>query len=259
MVRIRGNYDDVNRLCTEIADKYGWAIVNVNLRPYYTEGAKTFGFEIAEQLGWQLPQHTVVPTAGGTILPKIYKGYQRADRAGARGPTTGPRSTAPRRAGCNPVVKAIQKGQDIIEPQKPNTIAKSIAIGNPADGYYAYHVVKDSGGWGESATDPRDRRRDQVARPRLEGIWTEPAGGTTLAAAIKLIASGRIPRDESICHLHHRQRPQDAGGGAGRAAVPGRDRPEAGRVRRAGGAGDRWPGGDAGHGGRVTPGFRGRT
>jgi threonine synthase len=196
MVRIRGTYDDVNRLCTEIADKYGWAIVNVNLRPYYTEGAKTYGFEIAEQLGWRLPQHTIVPTAGGTILPKIYKAYQEFIELGLV-KDTGAKIYSAQAAGCNPVVTAIHKGIDIIEPQKPNTIAKSIAIGNPADGYYAYKVVKESGGWGESATD-----REIVDAIKLlaktEGIWTEPAGGTTLAVAMKLIESGRIPRDESI-------------------------------------------------------------
>src|SRR3954462_1193712 len=196
MVRIRGTYDDVNRLCTEIADKYGWAIVNVNLRPYYTEGAKTYGFEIAEQLGWTLPQHTVVPTAGGTILPKIYKGYKELIELGIV-EDTGPRIYSAQAAGCNPVVKAIHKGVDIIEPQKPNTIAKSIAIGNPADGYYVYGAVKESGGWAESATD-----REIVDAIKLlakcEGIWTEPAGGTTLAATIKLLDQGRIPRDESI-------------------------------------------------------------
>src|SRR5690606_33187760 len=196
MVRIRGNYDDVNRLCTEIADKYGWAIVNVNLRPYYTEGAKTYGFEIAEQLGWELPQHTVVPTAGGTILPKIYKGYQELIKLGLVDDTPAKIYSA-QAAGCNPVVTAIQKGSDIIEPQKPNTIAKSIAIGNPADGYYAAQVVKDSGGWGESATDQEIVDAIKLLG-RTEGIWTEPAGGTTLAVAIKLIQSGRIPRDESI-------------------------------------------------------------
>src|SRR3954464_1211378 len=196
MVRIRGNYGDVNRLCTEIADKYGWAIVNVNLRPYYTEGAKTYGFEIAEQLGWRLPQHTVVPTAGGTILPKIYKAYKEFIELGLVEDIKPKMYSAPA-AGCSPVVKAIQKGVDISEPQKPNTIAKSIAIGNPADGYYVYQAIKDSGGWGESASD-----REIVDAIKLlaktEGIWTEPAGGTTLAAAIKLIESGRIPRDESI-------------------------------------------------------------
>jgi threonine synthase len=196
MVRIRGNYDDVNRLCTEIADKYGWAIVNVNLRPYYTEGAKTYGFEIAEQMGWTLPQHTVVPTAGGTILPKIYKAYQELIELGLVEKTSAKIYSA-QAAGCNPVVTAIHKGSDIIEPQKPNTIAKSIAIGNPADGYYAVQVIKESGGWGESATD-----REIVDAIKLlaktEGIWTEPAGGTTLACAIKLIEQGRIPRDDSI-------------------------------------------------------------
>src|SRR5690242_13452596 len=196
MVRIRGTYDDVNRLCTEIADKYGWAIVNVNLRPYYTEGAKTYGFEIAEQLGWRLPQHTVIPTAGGTILPKVYKAYQELIELGLVEDAQ-PKIYSAQAAGCNPVVKAIQTGSDLIEPQKPNTIAKSIAIGNPADGYYAAQVVKDSGGWGESASD-----REIVDAIKLlaktEGIWTEPAGGTTLAAAMKLIQSGRIPKNESI-------------------------------------------------------------
>jgi threonine synthase len=196
MVRIRGTYDDVNRLCTEIADKYGWAIVNVNLRPYYTEGAKTYGFEIAEQLGWRLPQHTIVPTAGGTILPIIHKAYREFVELGLV-EDIGAKIYSAQAAGCNPVVTAIQKGVDIIEPQKPNTIAKSIAIGNPADGYYAVKVVTESGGWGESATD-----REIVDAIKLlaktEGIWTEPAGGTTLAAAIKLIQSGRIPKNECI-------------------------------------------------------------
>jgi len=199
MVRIRGTYDDVNRLCTEIADRYGWAIVNVNLRPYYTEGAKTYGFEIAEQFGWKLPQHTVVPTAGGTILPKIHRGYRELVELGLVEDTSAKIYSA-QAAGCNPVVKAIHKGIDIIEPQKPNTIAKSIAIGNPADGYYVWHAVHESGGWGESATD-REIVDAIKLLARTEGIWTEPAGGTTLAAAIKLIQSGRIPRNEStvIC------------------------------------------------------------
>jgi threonine synthase len=196
MVRIKGNYDDVNRLCTEIADKYGWAIVNVNLRPYYTEGAKTYGFEIAEQFGWALPQHTIVPTAGGTILPKIYKAYQEFITLGLVEDTK-PKIYSAQAAGCNPVVTAIHKGSDIIEPQKPNTIAKSIAIGNPADGYYAANVVRDSGGWGESVTD-REIVDAIKLLARTEGIWTEPAGGTTLAATIKLIEQGRIRRDESI-------------------------------------------------------------
>src|SRR5258708_5352398 len=196
MVRIRGTYDDVNRLCTEIADKYGWAIVNVNLRPYYTEGAKTFGFEIAEQLGWALPQHTVIPTAGGTILPKVYKAYRELIEIGLVEDIK-PKIYSAQAAGCNPVVKAIQNGSDIIEPQKPNTIAKSIAIGNPADGYYVYQAVKESNGWGESATDRQIVDAIKFLA-KTEGIWTEPAEGTTLAATMKLIQQGRIPHHESL-------------------------------------------------------------
>ncbi len=197
MVRIQGNYDDVNRLCSEIADKYRWAIVNVNLRPFYTEGAKTFGFEIAEQMGWKLPKHTVCPTAGGTILPKIYKGYREFINLGLVEDNQ-PRIYSAQAAGCNPVVEAIRAGRDLIKPQKPKTIAKSIAIGNPADGFYVVQAVKESGGWGEDATDSEIVEAIKLLA-RTEGTWTEPAGGTTLAATIKLIESGRIPRDESIC------------------------------------------------------------
>ena len=197
MVRIRGNYDDVNRLCSEIADKYKWAVVNVNLRPFYTEGAKTYGFEIAEQLGWRLPRHTVCPTAGGTILPKIYKAYREFIDLGFVADNQ-PKIYSAQAAGCNPVVEAICAGHDLIKPQKPHTIAKSIAIGNPADGYYVVQAVRHSGGWGADATDAEIIEAIKLLA-RMEGIWTEPAGGATLAAAIKLIASGRIPRDESIC------------------------------------------------------------
>ena len=197
VVRIAGNYDDVNRLCSQIADKYNWAIVNVNLRPFYTEGAKTHGFEIAEQLGWKTPQHTVVPVAGGTILPKIYKAYQEFAQLGIIEDTK-PKMYGAQAAGCNPVVTALQEGHDLFRPQKPKTIAKSIAIGNPADGYYVIKVCRESGGWGESATDSEIIDATKLLA-RTEGIFTEPAGGTTLACAIKLIQSGRIPRDESIC------------------------------------------------------------
>jgi threonine synthase len=197
MVKIKGNYDDVNRLCSQIADKYKWAIVNVNLRPFYTEGAKTHGFEIAEQMGWKLPQHTVVPVAGGTILPKIWKAYQEFIELGIVHDNK-PKMYGAQAAGCNPVVKAIEAGEDLFHPQKPNTIAKSIAIGNPADGYYVIKVVRESGGYGASATDPEIIDAIKLLA-RTEGVFTEPAGGTTLAAAIKLINSGKIPRDESIC------------------------------------------------------------
>jgi threonine synthase len=197
LVKIRGNYDDVNRLCTEIADEYGWAIVNVNLRPYYTEGAKTHGFEIAEQLGWKLPRHTVIPVAGGTILPKVWKAYREFVDLGLVA-DDGPRIHAAQAAGCDPVSRAIVSGSDVFEPQKPHTIAKSIAIGNPADGPYAIRVVRESGGHAASASD--DEILAAIERlARSEGIFTEPAGGTTLACAIKLIESGRIPKDESVC------------------------------------------------------------
>ncbi len=197
MVKIKGNYDDVNRLCSQIADKYNWAIVNVNLRPFYTEGAKTHGFEIAEQLGWRLPRHTVVPVAGGTLLPKVYKAYRELITLGLV-QDNHPAMYAAQAAGCNPVVAALEEGADLFKPQKPNTIAKSIAIGNPADGYYVIKDVRQSGGYGASADDNQIIDAIKLLA-RTEGIFTEPAGGTTLACAIKLIESGRIPRNESIC------------------------------------------------------------
>ncbi len=197
MFKIKGNYDDVNRLCSQIADKYNWAIVNVNLRPYYTEGAKTHGFEIAEQLGWKLPKHTVSPVAGGTILPKIWKGYQEFIKLGLVEDNS-PKIYAAQADGCNPIVTALREQQELFHPQKPHTIAKSIAIGNPADGYYVLKIIRDCGGWGESASD-REILDAIKLLGRTEGIFTEPAGGTTLACTIKLIQSGRIPRDESIC------------------------------------------------------------
>ncbi len=195
-VAVRGNYDDVNRLCSEIAEKYPWAFANINLRPFYTEGAKTYGFEIAEQLGWRTPRHVVVPTAGGTILPKIAKAFRELVLVGLL-PRADVKIYSAQAAGCAPVIHAIHSHADLITPVKPNTIAKSIAIGNPADGYYVLKAVRESGGWGEAATD------DEIIEgitllARTEGIFTEPAGGTTVAVTKKLIEQGRIPRDESI-------------------------------------------------------------
>jgi len=195
-VAISGNYDDVNRLCTEIADKYKWAFVNINLRPFYTEGAKTYGFEVAEQLGWKLPQHIVVPTAGGTILPKVAKGFEELVEVGLV-ENTPCKIYSAQAGGCAPVVNAIHRHSDLIEPVKPHTIAKSIAIGNPADGYYVIKAVEKSGGWGESVTDEEIVAGIQLLA-RTEGIFTEPAGGTTVAVTKKLIEQGRIPKDESI-------------------------------------------------------------
>ena len=196
-IAIHGNYDDVNRLCSEIADKYGWAFVNINIRPYYTEGAKTYGFEIAEQLGWRLPRHVVVPTAGGTILPKVAKAFEELQTVGLIEDGPRPRIYTAQAAGSAPVVTALHKGTDLIDPVKPNTIAKSIAIGNPADGYYVLQAVRESGGWGEAATDEEIVAGIQLLA-RTEGIFTEPAGGTTVAVTKKLIEQGRIPRDESV-------------------------------------------------------------
>lgn len=195
-VAIKGNYDDVNRLCSEIGDKYGWAFVNVNLRPYYSEGAKTHGFEVAEQLGWKLPKHIVVASAGGTILPKLAKGFKELVKVGLVD-DTGCKIYSAQASGCAPIIQALHKGTDLVSPVKPNTIASSIAIGNPADGYYVIQAVKESGGWGESVTDEEILDGIKLLA-RTEGIFTEPAGGTEVAVAKKLIESGRIPRDEPI-------------------------------------------------------------
>lgn len=195
-ISIKGNYDDVNRLCSEIADKYGWAFVNVNLRPYYAEGAKTHAFEIAEQLGWKLPRHIVIASAGGTILPKIAKAFKELKRVGLI-ENSDSRIYAAQAAGCAPMIQALKKGTDLINPVKPNTIATSIAIGNPADGYYVLKAIQESGGWGESVTDEEILDAIKLLA-RTEGIFTEPAGGTEVAVAKKLIQQGRIPRDESI-------------------------------------------------------------
>src|SRR6202046_1634028 len=196
VITIRGNYDDVNRLCSEIADKYGWAFVNINLRPYYTEGAKTFGFEVAEQLGWKRPDHIVVPTAGGTILPKVAKACKKFREVGlSKEPNF---KCHPAQAeGSAPVLHALHKRTDLIEPVKPNTIAKSIAIGNPADGFYVLKAVRESGGWGDVASDPEIIDAIKLLA-RTEGIFAEPAGGTTLAVALKLVKQGRIKPDETV-------------------------------------------------------------
>lgn len=195
-VAIKGNYDDVNRLCSEIGDKYGWAFVNVNLRPYYSEGAKTHGFEIAEQLGWKLPKHIVVASAGGTILPKLAKGFKELIKVGLV-EDAGCKIYSAQASGCAPIIKALHQGTDLVTPVKPNTIASSIAIGNPADGYYVIQAVRESGGWGESVTDEEILEGIKLLA-RTEGIFTEPAGGTEVAVTKKLIEQGRIPREESI-------------------------------------------------------------
>ncbi len=196
LVAVEGTYDEVNRLCAEVGDKYRWAFVNINIRPYYAEGSKTYGYEIAEQLGWRAPAHVVVPCAGGSLITKIHKAFKELRMLGLipEGQTS---MYAAQAAGCGPIVTMIKKDSDILEPVRPNTIAKSLAIGNPADGYYAYRVAKDTGGYGEHAQDPEIIEGMQLLA-RTEGIFTETAGGVTVAATRKLIESGRIPRDEPI-------------------------------------------------------------
>jgi threonine synthase len=193
---IAGNYDDVNRLCTQVADRYGWGFVNINLRSYYAEGAKTMGFEIAEQLGWKYPKHLVSPVAGGTLLPRIVRGLRELREIGLVDGEL-PKVYAAQAAGCAPVVNALEAGLEHPEPVRPNTIAKSIAIGNPADGYQVLQSIRSTGGSGAAVSD--DQIVDAIRLlAETEGIFTEPAGGTTLAAAIELIRRGTIPRDESI-------------------------------------------------------------
>ena len=193
-ISIKGNYDDVNRLCSEIGDKYDWAFVNVNLRPYYSEGAKTHAFEIVEQLGWKIPRHIVVATGGGTILPKLAKAFNELKRVGLVEDGECKIYSA-QASGCDPVIQALKKGTDLISPVKPNTIASSIAIGNPADGYYVIKTIQETGGWGESATDEEILDGIKLLAS-TEGIFTEPAGGTEVAVTKKLVQQGRIPRDE---------------------------------------------------------------
>ncbi|HXG46363.1 MAG TPA: threonine synthase [Methylomirabilota bacterium] len=196
VVGIKGHYDEVNRLCAEIAGKYGWAFVNVNMRPYYAEGSKSMGFEIAEQLGWRLPQHTVVPMASGSLLTKIHKAYQEFAKLGLV-PDTPYRIHGAQATGCAPISTAQKAGLDFFKPVKPNTIAKSLAIGTPADGFYALKVMKESGGAAEDVTD--DEIRDGIRLlAETEGIFAETAGGVTVGVAKKLIASGRIPAKDSV-------------------------------------------------------------
>ena len=195
VVRIAGNYDQVNRLCSQIADEHRWGFVNVNLRPYYAEGSKTVGFEIAEQLGWRLPDNIVCPMAGGSLITKIKKAFDELIKLGLVEPKEvkffGAQAT-----GCSPISTAVKTGSSEIEPQKPNTIARSLAIGNPADGHYAIKTIKNSGGWSEDVSDP-----EVVDSIRLlaesEGIFTETAGGVTVGCAAKLYRQDRILPEET--------------------------------------------------------------
>ncbi|PAW81034.1 MAG: threonine synthase [Pedosphaera sp. Tous-C6FEB] len=195
VIGIKGHYDEVNRLCAEIAGKFGWAFVNVNMRPYYAEGSKSMGFEICEQLGWRTPQHTVVPMASGSLLTKIHKSYQEFAKLGLVSEGNwhihGAQAT-----GCNPISAAEKAGLDFFKPVKPNTIAKSLAIGTPADGFYALKVMKETSGHAEDVTDDEVREGIRLLG-ECEGIFAETAGGVTVGVAKKLIASGKIPANDS--------------------------------------------------------------
>jgi len=197
LVRISGSYDQVNRLCSQIADEHNWGFVNVNLRPYYAEGSKTFGYEIAEQLGWRLPDNVVCPMAGGSLIIKIKKAFDELIQLGLVEPKPvkffGAQAT-----GCSPISTAVKLGNTEIDPQKPATIARSLAIGNPADGHYAIKTITKSGGWSEDISDPEIVDSIQLLA-ETEGIFTETAGGVTVGCARKLYKQDRIlPHETTV-------------------------------------------------------------
>lgn len=194
LISVNGNYDQVNRLCSEVANTHGWGFVNINLRPYYSEGSKTLGFEVAEQLGWKLPDHIVAPLASGSLFTKIYKGFREFVEVGLV-EDKAVRFSGAQAEGCSPIAQAFREGRDFISPVKPDTIAKSIAIGNPADGVYALELARKTNGNIESVNDA-----EIIAGMKLlaetEGIFTETAGGTTIATLQKLVEAGKIDPDE---------------------------------------------------------------
>ncbi|MBW3622427.1 MAG: threonine synthase [Armatimonadetes bacterium] len=196
VVGVTGTYDDVNRLCSEIAAKYPWGFANVNLRPFYGEGSKTYGYEIAEQLGWRAPDHVVVPVGGASLITKIHKALKEFEKLGLISEVH-TKMYAAQTTGCAPVSTAVKNGWEMIRPVKPNTIDKSIAIGNPADGYYAIQTVNKSGGYAEDVTD-----EELVAGIKLlaetEGIFTETAGGVTVGVTKKLAEQGRFGKDDCV-------------------------------------------------------------
>jgi threonine synthase len=210
LLRVRGTYDDVNRLCAELADRFAWGIVNVNLRPYYGEGSKTVAFEIAEQLGWRLPTAVVAPMAGGSLVSKIHKGFGEVIQSGLASGRR-PRLFGTQASGCAPIIKALEAGEDRITPTVPNTIARSLAIGAPADGGRAIEAIRSSGGFGARVSD-----QDLVAGIRtlaeLTGVFAETAGGVTCAGAIALSRTGWFTKDDEVvlCITAHGLKTPDA-------------------------------------------------
>ncbi len=219
VIAVAGNYDHVNRLCSQIAFRYGWGFVNVNLRPYYAEGSKSMGFEIAEDLGWRAPDNVVAPMAGGSLIGKLYKAFQEFEKLGLIGPVS-TRMYGAQATGCNPISRAVK--EDAFRPRPvryPDTIAKSLAIGDPADGYFASKLARETGGWAEDVDDEAivDGMR---LLAETEGIFAETAGGVTVAVAKKLIEQGRLDRDGStvLCITGNGLKTQEAL--AGRIARP---------------------------------------
>ena len=198
VIAIEGNYDHVNRLCSQIAFKFGWGFVNVNLRPFYAEGSKSMGYEIAEDLGWRIPQNVVAPMAGGSLIGKIHKAFKELEQLGLVDGPVKTRMFGAQATGCNPISNTVKTDALKVKPvRNPNTIAKSLAIGDPADGYFASQLIRETGGWSEDVDD--DAIVDAMKLlAETEGIWAETAGGVTLAVAQKLIEQGRIDRDESL-------------------------------------------------------------
>jgi threonine synthase len=194
LVAVDGNYDDVNRLCSEIANKHKWAFVNINIRPFYAEGSKTMGFEIVEQLGWDAPDCIVVPCASGSLLTKIWKALKEFKEIGLI-KELDTRIYGAQATGCSPISTAFKQGTDVIRPVKPSTIAKSLAIGNPADGFYALQVVRESGGAVEDVSDEEIVDSIKILA-KTEGIFAETAGGVTLATYIKLLKEGKIDKKD---------------------------------------------------------------
>ncbi|MCD5412268.1 threonine synthase [Thermodesulfovibrionales bacterium] len=195
LVAIDGNYDEVNRLCSEIANKYNWAFVNINIRPFYAEGSKTQAFEIVEQLGWKSPDNVVVPCASGSLLTKVWKAFKEFKEIGILNEIE-TKVFAAQATGCSPISTAIKQGTDVIRPVKPSTIAKSLAIGNPADGFYVTQIVKESGGYGEDVSDEEIVDGIKLLA-KTEGVFGETAGGVVIATTKKLIEQGRIGKDET--------------------------------------------------------------
>jgi threonine synthase len=197
LVRVRGTYDDVNRLCTQAADRYGWGLVNINLRGYYGEGSKTMAFELAEQLGWRLPTAVVAPMAGGSLLTKLDKGFRDFGSAGlVSGPS--PRLYGAQAAGCAPIVHLVEQGGEQVTPVVPQTIARSIAIGNPADGRFAAQAIRATGGWATGVSESALVEGIKLLA-ETTGVFTETAGGVTVAGALALAQTGRLrPEDEVV-------------------------------------------------------------